>query len=135
MTGFRKPDRGEMLRFVQAMFPNATPGTFVPLRAYVEGAEKQPWRPELWSWQVIGNDLRTLANAASDLACGVPAADRDGTAWLPLPPGTLVRLPAMLPHAFANRAAFAPNRARRFAAATSATWAMRGLNAGRPLAA
>jgi hypothetical protein len=38
-------------------------------------------------------------------------------------------------NAFASRAAFASKRARRFAAATSVTWAMSGLNAGRPLAA
>jgi hypothetical protein len=35
--------------------------------------------------------------------CGLYDADRDACLHLAMPPGTLVRIPAMLPHAFGNR--------------------------------
>ena len=72
---FPKPDREQLLVFVPTIFGKATPGGVVPLRAYLEGPDRRPHRPELWSWCRIGPNLGALANAAGDHAWVAAMAD------------------------------------------------------------
>jgi hypothetical protein len=67
VTRFPEPDREQLLDFVSTVFGRATEGLWVPLRTYCEGANRRPWRSELWSWQKLGS-LASLADAAGDLA-------------------------------------------------------------------
>jgi hypothetical protein len=63
-----EPDRDQLQRFVETLFKNADPGTFVSLRAFRDDLN-QVWRPDLWTAiEVVRDSLDNIVSAAFRLA-------------------------------------------------------------------
>lgn len=74
---FLAADRGEITRFVDALFRHADQGSWVHLRAFCDD-RSEAWRPDKWSSvQLNGDGLRSVIDAAVKLAeAAANASDR-----------------------------------------------------------
>jgi hypothetical protein len=63
-----EPDRDELKHFVEPLFKNADPGTYVHLRAFRDDLN-QVWRPDLWATPMVEKgSLDNIVAAAFQLA-------------------------------------------------------------------
>jgi putative DNA primase/helicase len=74
---FPQPDRGEMARFVDALFMRADPGTHINLCAFEdEGKTRATFAHEEWTAVPVGGDTKDIIDAALGLAQRCAAAKK-----------------------------------------------------------
>src|SRR6516162_664141 len=69
----RAVDRGELTRFIDALFRYADPASFVSLRTFRDDIGGS-WRPDLWR-MVPAGDRNAITDAAVELATAAANAD------------------------------------------------------------